>query len=193
MLDASKSFSSDRSLLVDLHRGEEDAATKIYLRYADRLRALAHRQTATDLRSRLDPEDIVQSVFRTFFRHASVGHYQVPEGEELWKLFLVIALNKIRSTGAWHHAAKRDARVTVSDEAITQQPSEDENSLAILNLVIDDMLAAMPPSNQQIIKLRIAGQEVEEIARQVDRSKRSVERVLQEFRAQLGKTLTEQE
>ena len=49
MPNASRSFSSDRSLLVELHRGEEDAATKLYLRYAERLRALALRQTAGDL------------------------------------------------------------------------------------------------------------------------------------------------
>ncbi|HQR42325.1 MAG TPA: sigma-70 family RNA polymerase sigma factor [Gemmatales bacterium] len=192
MPNASRSFSSDRSLLVELHRGEEDAATKLYLRYAERLRALALRQTAGDLRSRVDPEDIVQSVFRTFFRRAAVGHYQVPEGEELWKLFLVIALNKIRSTGAKHHAAKRDARATQSAEALAEQPATDETSLTILNLVIEEMLADMPESTRQIIKLRIAGHEVEEIARQVDRSKRSVERVLQDFRTQLGKSLTDQ-
>lgn len=193
MPDASRSYSSDRSLLVELHRGEEDAATKLYLRYADRLRALALRQTASDLRSRVDPEDIVQSVFRTFFRRAAVGHYQVPEGEELWKLFLVIALNKIRTTGARHHAQKRDARATHSADAMADQPGEDETSLTVLNLVIEEMLAAMPDSNRQIIKLRIAGHEVDEIARQVDRSKRSVERVLQDFRAQLGKSLAESE
>lgn len=182
---------SDRSLLVELHRGQDDAATQLYLRYADRLLSLATKQTAGDLRTRIDPEDIVQSVFRTFFRRAAEGHYQVPEGEELWKLFLVIALNKIRTTGAWHHAAKRDTRTTVSTEGVQDGQTQDETSMTILNLVIEEMLAAMPESTREIIKLRIAGNEVSDIAAQLGRSKRSVERVLQEFRAKLGDSLME--
>lgn len=188
---------SDRSLLVELHRGEEDAATQLYLRYADRLKTLAAKQTAGDLRSRIDPEDIVQSVFRTFFRRAVEGHYQVPEGEELWKLFLVIALNKIRRKGSWHHAAKRDSRTTVGTENLQeireQTTGQDETSLNILQMVIEETLSTMPDSTREIVKLRIAGHEVSEIASQVMRSKRSVERVLQDFRAKLGESLTEPE
>ena len=80
--------------------GHDDAATQLYLRYAHRLRALAVRQTADDLKTRIDPEDIVQSVFRTFFRRVCRGEYSVPEAEQLWKLFLVISLNKVRGVGA---------------------------------------------------------------------------------------------
>src|SRR4029078_5395667 len=137
--DLGRSKPTDRSLLVRLQGGLEDAATQLYLRYPDRLRALAVRQTADDLKARVDPDDIVQSVFRTFFRRASEGHYQVPDGEELWKLFLVIALNKIRTVGAWHHAAKRDARKTsggdILHEAGEAAKEPDQTPLTILNLV----------------------------------------------------------
>src|SRR5437867_3654775 len=101
---------SDRSLLGRIRRGQGDAATLLYLRYADRLRALAIAQCSSDLARRVEPDDIVQSVFRTFFRRVSRGNYNVPAGEELWKLFLVIGLNKIRAAGAFHRAAKRDVR-----------------------------------------------------------------------------------
>src|SRR5262245_27558089 len=103
---------SDASLLRRLRRGEEAAATQLYLRYADRLRAIAAAQASPDLKQRVDPEDSVQSVFRTFFRRVSLGQYDVPPGEELWKLFLVIGLNKVRAAGAFHRAAKRDVRHT---------------------------------------------------------------------------------
>src|SRR6516165_12171184 len=99
---------SDRTLLRRFQSGEADAATLLYLRYAARITSLAWNQRGADLASRFDPDDIVQSIFRTFFRRAAEGHYDVPEGEDLWKLFLVIGLNKIRATGAYHRAAKRD-------------------------------------------------------------------------------------
>ena len=89
MTDNSASEPSDGSLLRRLRKGEQDAATRLYLRYAKRLHGLATAQTGQDLKSRVDAEDIVQSVFRTFFRRAQEGHYEVPDGEEIWKLFLV--------------------------------------------------------------------------------------------------------
>src|SRR3954447_25024565 len=98
---------SDRSLLRRLQHGQADASTELYLRYAERLLALAAAQSSPELARRVDPEDIVQSVFRTFSRRASLGHYTVPDGEEIWKLLLVIALNKVRAVGAFHRAAKR--------------------------------------------------------------------------------------
>ena len=83
---------SDRTLLKRFHGGQADAATLLYLRYAARITSFAGTQQGPDLASRFDPDDIVQSIFRTFFRRAAEGHYDVPEGEDLWKLFLVIAL-----------------------------------------------------------------------------------------------------
>src|SRR5947209_3624365 len=80
--------STDHSLLRRLQDGQRDASTELYLRYAERLLSLAAAQSSFNLARRVDPEDIVQSVFRTFFRRASLGHYTVPQGEELWKLLL---------------------------------------------------------------------------------------------------------
>ena len=94
--EMSEDQSSDRSLLRRFRHGQADAPTQLYLRYAERLQALAARQTSPELGRRLDPEDIVQTVFRTFFRRVAEGSYDVPDGEEIWKLLLVIALNKIR-------------------------------------------------------------------------------------------------
>lgn len=107
---------SDGSLVRRFRAGEQDAATELYLRYADRLEKLARSETGRDLGMRLDAEDVVQSVFRTFFRRAAAGQYELPAGEELWRLILVIALNKIRQLGIHHRAAKRDATRTKSVE-----------------------------------------------------------------------------
>jgi RNA polymerase sigma-70 factor (ECF subfamily) len=186
---------SDRSLLRRLRSGQPDAATLLYLRYADRLHALAAAKCGADLAARVDPEDIVQSVFRTFFRRASQGHYDVPEGEDLWKLFLVIGLNKIRATGAHHRAAKRNVGATAGgpafDEALRTRASRDEVALATLRLVIDDILERLPPSQRDIVELRIEGHEVGQIARRTERSRRSVERALQDFRQKLEALLEE--
>jgi RNA polymerase sigma-70 factor, ECF subfamily len=186
---------SDGSLLRRIQQGHSDASTALYLRYAERLMAVAAARTSRDMAQRVDPEDIVQSVFRTFFRRATLGQYAVPEGEELWKLLLVIALNKVRSTGRHHRAAKRELGRTAAGEAYDlateQQPGKDEAALNFLQMVIADLMHDLPQAHRRMIELRIEGYEVNEIATEVQRSKRSVERELQEFRKRLQSLLTE--
>ena len=52
-------------------------------------------------------------------------------------------------------------------------------------MVIEDLLAGMPEANRRMIELRIEGNDVTEITELTQRSKRTVERVLQSFRARL--------
>jgi RNA polymerase sigma-70 factor (ECF subfamily) len=191
---------SDHSLLRRFRRGSQDAATQLYLRYAQRLRALVQARCSPQLARLVEPDDIVQSIFRRFFHRVSRGDYDVPPGEELWGLFLVIALNKIRSEEAFHRADKRDVRLAVTgpspEHLLETQVAGDDGAYAVLQLTIDDVLEELPPQSRLMVELRIQGHEVADIARQTGRSKRTVERSLQEFRARLrhlleGKTAHE--
>jgi RNA polymerase sigma factor (sigma-70 family) len=187
---------SDHSLLRRFRRGSQDAATQLYVRYVHRLRALVRTKCSSQLTRRVEPEDIVQSVFRRFFRRVLQGDYDVPPGEELWGLFLVIALNKIRAEEAFHRAGKRDMRLTIADgeaeRLLAAQPGEDDAAYAALQLTIDEALERFSPQQRLMIELRIQGHEVAEIAHQTGRSKRSVERGLQEVRAGLRALLEEE-
>jgi RNA polymerase sigma-70 factor (ECF subfamily) len=181
-------ISSDKSLLRLIREGNEDAAAKLYGRYAGRLRALIRSRCSAELARRLEPDDIVQSVFRRFFLHARQGDYDVPASEELWGLFLVIALNKLRAEESFFRAEKRDigrTRDVADPEADGVRAGCDENAEAVLRFTIDETLATLPPTHRPLVEYRIQGHEVAEIARLSGRSKRSVERVLQEFRQRL--------
>jgi RNA polymerase sigma-70 factor (ECF subfamily) len=180
---------TDHTLLGRFRTGEEDAATELYLRYANRLQAWAASQTSPVLKPRFDAEDVVQSVFRTLFRRVGEGLYDVPPGEELWQLLLVIALNKIRKLATFHRAGKRDVTKTLGSDSLDQQDQQsgrDENSLRVLQMVIDDLLSQLSATNRRIVELRIRGHQAEVIAQRTDRSKRTVERVLQDFRHRLS-------
>jgi RNA polymerase sigma-70 factor (ECF subfamily) len=181
---------SDRSLLRRLRSGEQDAATELYLKYASRLISLAKSQSSNTLASRVEAEDVVQSVFRTFFRRVVDGCYEVPQGEELWQLFLVLALNKIRNLAHFHAAQKRNVSRTVSADVLgdlaTVNDDSDFASLRLLEMTIDEVISEMTESSQTMIRLRIEGHTVQAIAAQTSRSKRSVERVLQGFREKMS-------
>jgi|694.fasta_scaffold00049_60 RNA polymerase sigma-70 factor (ECF subfamily) len=190
VMDPKSDPDDDILLIRRLKQGDQDAATAIYLRYAERLLQLAKSQTPDLLQSRIDPEEIVQSVFRTFFRRAADGQYVAPEGDELWKLFLVMALNKIRTRGAFHRAKKRDYRRTVQGLEPEDAANRDDTQEAyhVLRLSIEDFIEQYPDQHRDVVRLRIEGFEVNQIAEKLQRSKRTVERILQGFREQLMKS-----
>jgi RNA polymerase sigma-70 factor (ECF subfamily) len=181
--------SSDSSLVRRFRAGEQDAATALYRRYAERLQRLAQRNTALDLTRRFDADDVVQSVFRTFFRRVQSGLYDLPAGDELWRLLLVISLNKIRTLAVYHRAQKRSVAATAGpDAALIGQLADstaDDLALSSLKMVIDEVLSDLPEVQRTIIVRRIEGCQVEEIATETGRSKRTIERVLQDFRQRL--------
>ncbi|MCY2962472.1 MAG: sigma-70 family RNA polymerase sigma factor [Planctomycetota bacterium] len=196
-VDPSGAASSDVTLLRRLRDGEGDAATELYLRYARRLHGLARRQTSSELARRVEPDEIVQSVFRTFFRRVHTGDYTVPAGQELWGLLLVIALNKVRQAAIFHRAARRDIRRTASmedlgaDHFLASDDGGGETALTVLRMVVDEVIAALPEAKREMVRLRIDGHDVEDIAIRTKRSKRTVERTLQDFRATLSRSLEE--
>ena len=186
---------SDRSLLRRYRIGSQDAATELYHRYAERLRALARAKCPAALSRTMDVDDLVQSVFANFFQKAGTGDYDVPAGEELWKLFLVMALNKIRAKRNYWLADKRNVHLTHGGESLAEcEPSEsarsgDQNEHVFLQMVIDEALERFPAGHREIIRLRTEGYEVAEIAAKLHRAQRTVERVLQSFRSHMADLL----
>ncbi len=185
---------SDHSLLRRFQVGDDDAATALYERYANRLLALARKKTAVKFRTRFDAEDVVQSVFRSFFRRARGGLYRVPEGGELWQLLLVLSLNKIRRLAIRHGAQKRDVHATVSQDAGDFDPAQvpEQTARDILKLVVEETIDKLPAKQQEIVRYRIDGYEITEIVDRVGRSKRTVERTLQSFRQRLASVIDEE-
>ena len=179
---------TDQTLIHRFRSGEdEDAALGLYLRYSQRLLCTTQRNMSSALLQRMDAEDVVQSVFRTFFRRATGGEYQVPTGDELWKLLLVISLNKVRAAGQHHRAAKRDAALSVSlsDQDALSPQAQDDFALNLLELSISEVIGHLPVSAQRVVELRIQGHEVSQISEITTRSKRTVERILQHFRGEM--------
>ena len=90
---------------------------------------------------------------------------------------------------AFHKAARRDVRQTAAggafDQAADATPAADDAALHALRMTIDELLGPLPAGHREIVELRVAGYEVAEIATKTGRAKRSVERILQEFRESL--------
>jgi len=195
--DSSSDTPSDQYLLVRARDGDQDAARQLYLRYAKRLNRLVARQCSAGLARRAGVEDIVQSVFGSFFRRIRRGSYDVPDEDDLWRLLLVITLHKIRKKAEYHHAAKRDAHRTMGGDAVRRhlevQSDGTRSQEGYFVLVVEEILEQLAPQAREMVRLRIDGHEIGEVARKTGRSRRTVERTLQEIRLKMGQLLREED
>ncbi len=163
--------------------------TRAYEQFADRLLNRIRARLPSTLTARTDPEDVVQSVFRRLIAHYGQGGYSAPDGNELWRLLLTIAMNKIRDEDAYHRARRRDIRRTRSANADFADEIPDDPGDTLLRLVIEELIAPLSADRRTAVELRLEGHDFAEIAAKVGRSKRTIERYLQEFRDRLGGTL----
>src|SRR5262245_49230343 len=99
----------DESIVQHWRSGDQDAARQLFDRYAEQLVALARKRISQRLASRIDAEDIVQSVFRTFFHRAREGQFHFADPDDVCKLLARITVHKTFRQIAYHRRAKRDA------------------------------------------------------------------------------------
>jgi len=97
-------------LLTRLQAGDPDPAAAVFGRYAHRLIALARVLLSGQLRQKVDPEDVLQSVFRTFFRRQASGEFELHDWDGMWALLSVITLRKCGHQAEHYLAMCRDLK-----------------------------------------------------------------------------------
>ena len=160
---------TDNFLVGKYREGDQNAATQLYFRYARRLTALVKSRCSADLARVAGVEDIVQSVFKTLFQRIGKGYYDIPDRDELWKLLLVITLNKIRAKATYVHAVKRDVavqhgRCDGSPGSIASVECVRTSETGHADMILTEILDRFSPQHRLILGLRIDGFTVEEIA-----------------------------
>src|SRR5262249_17101191 len=99
---------ADDSLVARWHQGDQQAAAELFRRYVDRLIALARSRLSGKVAQRVDPEDVVQSVYRTFFADVRDGRYLRDRGGDMWQLLVTITLHKVNDQIRRNKSDKRD-------------------------------------------------------------------------------------
>src|SRR5439155_22421310 len=91
-----------------LRAGDPRAAELLFARDARRLTRLDDEHLSRRVARREDGEDVVQSVFRTFFRRSAAGEFQIDASAPLWRLLVTFTLRKAQAKGRYHTASPRD-------------------------------------------------------------------------------------
>jgi RNA polymerase sigma-70 factor (ECF subfamily) len=181
-------------ILERYRRGDPNAADELYAHYARRLSRLAEKHLDRQLAARIDGDDVVQSVFRTFFRRSMQGEFQLDSRTDLWRLLVKITILKARQAGRRHTAAVRDVRAEQLDTeeawlkaAANREPGPEE--AAILTDQIEALLEGLPVLYRDLLQLRLQGYSAKEIVGELGVSRTTVYRALQLLQRRLRDNL----
>jgi RNA polymerase sigma-70 factor (ECF subfamily) len=167
-------------IVAGLRGGDPQAAEQLFARYAQRLTCLAEQHLSRKMAARLDGADVVQSVFRTFFRRCAAGEFRIDGSGELWRLLVQITLQKARAYSRRHTAGVRDVAAEAPDsaallmEALAHEPSPAE--AAVLVDQIEELLRGLPTLYRDLLQLRLEGYTVCDTAARLGVSRRTIHR-----------------
>ncbi len=156
---------SDDEFLCRVSRGNPSAAAELDHRYRQRLCRIVQGAWDRSFRQREDPEDVVQTVFRTYFRRAARGEFQIADSSDLWALLAKITRRKVVNRAEYHRAAKRRMgaeTVLPIDLGGTRDPEPADAAIAAE--LVEKTLQGLEPRAGEVFQLRLAGCTEKEIA-----------------------------
>src|SRR5262245_22921832 len=137
--------------LTRMHRQDDTAAQELFARFAHQLIALAQQHISAGLRHKVDPEDVVQSTYKSFFGRYGGGNLDAVNWNSLWGLLTLITMRKCAERAAYHRAERRDAGREVPlagkdesapwSEPFGREPTPLE--AVVLNETVEQLLAGM--------------------------------------------------
>jgi RNA polymerase sigma-70 factor (ECF subfamily) len=180
----SDSFSD---FLVKLRNRDDAAAQELFARFTHQLIALARSHTEGALRHRIDPEDVVQSAYKSFFFRYGLGNIDAVNWNSLWGLMTLITVRKCAERAEYHRAERRDvareASQTKDDgaaawmESFGREPTPVE--AAVLSETVEQLLAGLDVEERPILEMSLQGYSTREIGERLGRAERTV-RLLRE-------------
>jgi RNA polymerase sigma-70 factor (ECF subfamily) len=185
-------------LMARLNAGDGGAAEALFRRYAERLLALARSRLEEAVRRKDDPEDVLQSVFKSFFTRHRDGQFDVSSWDGLWTLLALLTVRKCADRIEYFHAACRDVRreeypgpASGAARVIAADPTPSE--IAILTETLTHLMAGLDGTDRDIVMLHLQGYTMPQISARIRRSERTVCRVLERLRKRLRRLRDEGE
>jgi RNA polymerase sigma-70 factor (ECF subfamily) len=143
----------------------------------------------------VDPEDVLQSVFRSFFVRQADGQFELESWDSLWSLLTILTLRKCRYRVRLFRTARRDVRrelapITAAEddsligwEAIAREPTPAE--AALLAETVEQLFRGLDSEDRRIVELSLQGYKPAEISVQTNRAERTVYRLLERIKGKL--------
>jgi RNA polymerase sigma-70 factor (ECF subfamily) len=180
-------------LMGRLRAGDENASAEVFDLFTRRLLGLARRRLEGVIGGKEDPAEVVQSVFRSFFRRQREGQFRADGWDDLWRILTVITLRKCCNRVEYFRAARRDVRREVplaeadkflpSWEAVARDPTPSE--AAVLTETLEWLMSGLGETDREVLSLHLQGYTAAEIGERVGYTQRTVRRTLEAIRNRL--------
>ena len=188
-------------LISKVKEGDEDSVRELWNRYSGALVRSAQTRISKQVAAKVDSEDLAQSVFFAFYRGAVEDKFdQLNDRAGFWTLVLAItrrkAVDRIRNLTAAKRggvAAMRASQEAVGESVaniVDRAPSREVDPQ--VEVECEDLLESLKQQLDiedasgmltRVAMSRIAGLSVKEIAAELDRTERTVERKLSLIRS----------
>jgi RNA polymerase sigma factor (sigma-70 family) len=171
-----------------LRAGDPAGAQQLWERYYAALVRLAHDHLAARVRRGVDAEDIALSAFASFCRGAAEGRFpRLNDRHDLWRLLFTLTVRRAADHARREDRQRRGGGQHIDVADLLDLPDADLDRLpgntpdpAWAAAVADEVravLAGLPRDDlRRLTQLRLEGYTLPEIARQLGRSVRSIER-----------------
>lgn len=164
--------------IAAVRSGDAEAAEQLWARYFRELMVQARLRMSNVSKSFYDEEDAALSTFYVLWRKLEEGRYgEISDRQDLWNLMLTVLMRKIGRRAKYQSAAKR---THWSGDAV--QLSLDElpaTSVQELSQECLEMISALQdPNLERVAILKFEGYTNDEIAVRLDRTRRTVQRML---------------
>ena len=160
-----------RELLDRIRTGDAVAAEELVRTYEPELRrAIRVRLTDARLRRLVDSIDICQSVLAGFFVRTAAGQFDVESPEELLKLLVTMARNRVIDWARRSQADRRDGRRNVpledADGQMMPLASDQEGPVTVLvnRDLLENVRSRLAPDELKLMEQRADGKNWNEIA-----------------------------
>lgn len=195
------SDASFADLMGRLRSGEDDAARVVFVRFACRLVGLARGHLGGRLAAKVDPEDVVQSAYKSFFVRHRQGDLEVGSWDGMWGLLTLITLRKCADRAAYFATKKRDLAKEAAPAATDSQPAmwqlavdrdpRPEEAAALAEAVEALFRSLDDPDERGVLELSLQGFTAAEISITLGRAERSVRRLRERVRKRLERMQVE--
>ena len=185
--------------MARLRDGSNEAAVAVFYRFAQRLIALARSRLEGPVLQKEDPEDVVQSVFRSFFTRHQSGQWEFESWDSLWTLLTLMTIRKCTNRIEFFHAERRDVQREISLEppersreswkVLAGDPTPSQ--AAVLTEMLEDLMRSLEERDREILTLQLQGYTIPEISSRVGRSERTVSRIQDRVRKRLRRLQTQ--
>jgi RNA polymerase sigma-70 factor (ECF subfamily) len=161
-------------LIRRVRDGDAEASAELARLYEPAVRiAVRARLTNRGLRRVFDSMDICQSVMGNFFVRVALGQFELDSPDQLIKLLVTMARNRLTQRARQYQAARRDQRRTVSlgeDAFEPSDPAPSPSEVVLGKELLESFRSRLSPEERLLVEQRTAGRTWAEIASEVGSS-----------------------